>query len=156
MTRVFATNNIGMMATFHPFVAAMQRRGYGTLVGIASVGGIRGLPGHGAYSASKAAVISYCESLRGELRPSGIKVVTLLPGYVATPLTSKNRYSMPFLLQPHEFAAKAFAAIQSQTSYRVIPWQMGIVAKVMRVLPNAWFDRLFARRPRKHREAEHD
>lgn len=156
MARVFATNNVGMMATFHPFVGAMQKRGYGTLVGIASVGGIRGLPGHGAYSASKAAVISYCESLRGELRPSGIKVVTLLPGYVATPLTSKNRYSMPFLLQPHEFAAKAFAAIQSQTSYRVIPWQMGIVAKVMRVLPNAWFDRLFARRPRKHREAEHD
>lgn len=154
MAKVLATNNIGMMATFHPFVQAMQARGSGILVGIASVGAIRGLPGHGAYSASKAAVVNYCESLRGELRPSGVKVVTLLPGYVATPLTSKNRYSMPFLMQPHEFADKAFAAIRSQTSYRVIPWQMGLVAKLMRLLPNAVFDRVFAGRPRKHRDAE--
>ena len=154
MARVFATNNIGMMATFHPFVAAMQHRGQGTLVGIASVGGIRGMPGHGAYSASKAAVINYCESLRGELRASGVRVVTLLPGYVATPLTSRNRYSMPFLMQANEFADQAFAAIQAQTSYRVIPWQMGLIAKLMRALPNALFDRVFAGRPRKHREAE--
>lgn len=154
MARVFATNNVGMMATFHPFVAAMQKRGSGCLVGIASVGGIRGLPGHGAYSASKAGVINYCEALRGELAASGVKVVTLLPGYVATPLTSKNRYSMPFLMQPHEFAAKAFNAIQAEVSYRVIPWQMGIVAKLMRLLPNALFDRLFAGRPRKNRESE--
>ena len=66
MARTFATNNIGMAATFQPFVDAMVQRGSGTLVGIGSVAGIRGLPGHGAYCASKAAVISYCESLRGE------------------------------------------------------------------------------------------
>ena len=154
MARVFATNNIGMAATFHPFVAAMARRGSGTLVGIGSVAGIRGLPGHGAYCASKAAVISYCESLRGELRVSGVRVVTICPGYVDTPLTRENRYAMPFLLPPEVFAEKAFRAIQAGTSYCVIPWQMGVVAKLLRLLPNALFDRLLAGRPRKHRQGQ--
>jgi NAD(P)-dependent dehydrogenase (short-subunit alcohol dehydrogenase family) len=108
MARTFATNNIGMAATFHPFVDAMVQRGSGTLVGIGSVAGIRGLPGHGAYCASKAAVISYCESLRGEMRPHGLRVVTLSPGYIDTPLTRKNRYSMPFLMQADDFADRAF------------------------------------------------
>ncbi len=98
MARVFATNNLGLAATFHPFISAMAQRGSGRLVGIGSVAGIRGLPGHGAYCASKAAVISYCESLRGELRASGVRVVTLCPGYVDTPLTRENRYRMPFLM----------------------------------------------------------
>ncbi|UCU94293.1 SDR family oxidoreductase [Hydrogenophaga taeniospiralis] len=154
MARTFATNNTGMAATFQPFVAAMARRGSGTLVGIASVAAIRGLPGHGAYCASKAAVVAYCESLRGELRSSGVGVVTLLPGYVDTPLTRKNRYAMPFLLSPEVFAAKAFDAIDAQSTYRVIPWQMGVVAKLLRLLPNGLFDRLLAGRPRKHRQAE--
>ena len=152
MSRVFATNNIGMAATFHPFVQGMRDRGSGKLVGIGSVAGIRGLPGHGAYCASKAAVIAYCESLRGELRGAGVKVVTMCPGYIDTPLTSKNRYSMPFLMQPEAFAAQAFAAIEAGVSYRVIPWQMGLVAKVLRLLPNSLFDRFFAGRPRKHRQ----
>lgn len=154
MARTFATNNIGMAATFHPFVDAMVQRRSGVLVGIGSVAGIRGLPGHGAYCASKAAAIAYCESLRGELRASGVKVVTLCPGYIDTPLTQHNRYSMPFLMQPADFADKAFAAIAAGASYRVIPWQMGVVAKAMRVLPNPVFDRLFAGRPRKLRQNE--
>lgn len=154
MARVFATNNIGMMATFHPFVAAMTARAGGTLVGIGSVAGIRGLPGHGAYSASKAAAITYLESLRGEMRPLGVRVVTVCPGYIDTPLTQKNRYSMPFLMQPEDFADKAFQAIVAGASYRVIPWQMGVVAKLMRLLPNALYDKLLAGRPRKHRDGE--
>jgi short-subunit dehydrogenase len=129
----------------------MAQRGSGALVGIASVAGIRGLPGHGAYCASKAAVISYCESLRGELRASGVKVVTICPGYVATPLTSRNRYSMPFLMQPQDFAERAFRAIEAGDSYRVIPWQMAVAAKLLRLLPNAVFDRVLAGRPRKQR-----
>lgn len=154
MADTFATNNLGLAATFHPFLAAMTQRGHGTLVGMASVAGIRGLPGHGAYCASKAAAISYCESLRGELHGTGVKVVTLLPGYVDTPLTRSNRYPMPFLMQPGEFARLAVAAIAAQTSYRVIPWQMGWVVKVLRWLPNAWFDMLFVGRPRKRRRSE--
>lgn len=151
MARIFATNVLGVAATFGPFIAPMVARGSGTLVGIGSVAGIRGLPGHGGYCASKAAVISYCESLRGELRLSGVKVVTLCPGYIATPLTQNNSYHMPFLMQPDGFAEKACRAIEAGDSYRVIPWQMGVVAKFLRLLPNTWFDRLFAGRPRKPR-----
>lgn len=152
IARTFATNNVGLAATFHPFIGPMSERGSGVLVGIASVAGIRGLPGHGAYCASKAGVISYCESLRGELRTSGVKVVTICPGYVATPLTQRNRYSMPFLMRPQDFAEHAFRAIEAGASYRVIPWQMGVVTKLLRLLPNALFDRVFAGRPRKHRQ----
>ncbi|HMO44955.1 MAG TPA: SDR family oxidoreductase [Rubrivivax sp.] len=152
MRATFETNNLGMAATFHPFVEPMRQRGSGRLVGIASVAGIRGLPGHGAYSASKAAAISYCESLRGECAPSGVKVVTILPGYIDTPLTRGNRYAMPFLMSAEAFAERAFAAIVAGESYRVIPWQMGVVAKLLRLLPNALFDRALAKRPRKQRQ----
>ncbi|OIQ68404.1 3-oxoacyl-[acyl-carrier-protein] reductase FabG [mine drainage metagenome] len=154
INRIFATNVTGVAATFSPFIGAMVARGSGTLVGIASVAGIRGLPGHAGYCASKAAVISYCESLRGELRSSGVKVVTVCPGYIATPLTRNNAYKMPFLMPADSFAQKAFRVIESQKSYCVIPWQMGVVAKLLRLLPNAWFDRLLAGRPRKPRSAE--
>ena len=151
MRDIFATNNTGLAATFQPFLRLMRQRGSGTLVGIASVAAIRGLPGHGAYSASKAAVVAYCESLRVECRATGVRVVTLLPGYIATPLTAKNPYSMPFLLQPADFAERAFRAIDAGVSYRVIPWQMGLVAKLLRLLPNALFDRVMAGRGRKPR-----
>jgi short-subunit dehydrogenase len=154
MARTFATNNIGMAATFQPFVDAMAQRRSGTLVGIGSVAGIRGLPGHGAYCASKAAVISYCESLRGEMRPYGVRVVTISPGYIDTPLTQQNRYGMPFLMQASDFADRAFNAITAGVSYRVIPWQMGVVAKLLRIVPNALFDKLLAGRPRKRRQTE--
>ena len=151
LARTLAVNNVGLAATFHPFIAPMATRGSGRLVGIASVAGIRGLPGHGAYCASKAGVISYCESLRGELRGSGVRVVTLAPGYVDTPLTRKNRYAMPFLLSPEAFAARAWPLIERGVSYRVVPWPMGVVAKLLRLLPDALYDRLLAGRPRKHR-----
>ncbi|UXH78346.1 SDR family oxidoreductase [Roseateles amylovorans] len=154
MQRIYATNNVGLAATFQPFVQPMRERRRGTLVGIASVAGIRGLPGHGAYCSSKAAVISYCESLRGECRADGVQVVTIAPGYIDTPLTRENRYSMPFLMKPDDFARRAFKAISAGARLRFIPWQMGVVAGVMRVLPGAWFDRLLAGRPRKHRQGE--
>ncbi len=151
MARTFAVNNTGLAATFHPFLEPMRQRGAGRLVGIASVAGIRGLPGHGAYCASKAGVISYCESLRGELRGSGVRVVTLSPGYIDTPLTRQNRYAMPFLMSAPAFAERALRAIEAGVSYRVIPWQMGVVAKLLRLLPNPLFDRLLAGRARKPR-----
>ncbi|RSZ38240.1 MULTISPECIES: SDR family oxidoreductase [unclassified Variovorax] len=154
MARTFATNNVGLMATFHPFVQAMVQRGSGRLVGIGSVASIRGLPGHGAYCASKAGVVAYCESLRGELYGSGVKVVTLCPGYIDTPLTQGNRYGMPFLMKAEDFAAQALRAIEAGTSYRVIPWQMGVVAKIMRMLPNAVLDRAVQGRERKKRSGE--
>ncbi len=156
MQQVLTTNTLGVAATFQPFISLMRQRGSGTLVGIGSVAGIRGLPGHGAYCASKAAVISYCESLRGELRDSGVKVVTICPGYIATPLTRNNTYSMPFLMSAERFAGLAVKAIDAGVSYRVIPWQMGLVAKLLRLLPNPWFDRLLSGRPRKPRADTHE
>jgi short-subunit dehydrogenase len=154
MRDTFAINNTGVAATFHPFLSAMLARRSGTLVGIASVAAIRGLPGHGAYCASKAGVVAYCESLRGECRATGVHVVTIVPGWIATPLTAGNRYKMPFLMQPAKFAERAFQAIARRASYRVIPWQMGVIAKALRLLPNPLFDRLFAGRGRKRRRNE--
>ncbi len=148
---VLKTNVLAMAYTFHPFIASMRTRGRGTLVGIASVAGIRGLPGSEAYCASKAAAISYCESLRVELKRTGIKVVTIAPGFVRTPLTSKNPYRMPFLMEPEDFARRAVDAMLAGVSYKVIPWQMGLAAKLLRLLPNAVFDRAFGNRPYKPR-----
>jgi len=148
------TNVFGIAATFQPFIEPMRQRRRGTLVGVASVAGIRGLPGHAAYCASKAAAIAYCESLRGECRGSGVRVVTLVPGYIDTPLTRGNPYPMPFLMSADAFAHAAFSAVQAGASYRVIPWQMALVAKVLRLLPNGMFDRAFAGRPRKPRRSD--
>ena len=156
--RILATNVTATVATFAPFIAQMKRQAAAggrdcRLVGIASVAGIRGRPGSEAYSASNAAVISYCESLRVELRRSGIQVVTIAPGYVDTPMTQVNTYPMPFLMPPEQFARKAVATIERGASYRVIPWQMGVVAKLLRLLPNALYDAAFANAPHKKRES---
>ena len=150
--RVMDTNVFGMAATFAPFIPAMKAAGgERRLAGIASVAGIRGLPGAEAYSASKAAAIAYLESLRLEMRPHGIRVVTIAPGYIETPMTAINPYKMPFLLPVDRAAERFAAAIARGASYTVIPWQMGIVAKLLRVLPNWLYDRLFTDAPRKPR-----
>ncbi|QIM71817.1 SDR family oxidoreductase [Bordetella trematum] len=148
---IFDTNVMATVATFAPFIGPMKAAGGGRLVGIASVAGVRGLPGAGAYSASKSAVVTYCESLRLELAAGGVRVVTIAPGYIDTPMTRHNPYRMPFLMAPEAFARRAAAAIERGASYRVIPWQMGIVAKLMRLLPNAVYDRLARDAPRKPR-----
>jgi len=149
---VIATNVTATAATFAPFIAAMRGQRAGKLVGMGSVAGIRGLPGAEAYSASKAAVISYCESLRLEMKPYGIQVVTICPGYIDTPMTQKNPYPMPFLMAPEKFAARAAAVIAAGGSYAVIPWQMAIVAKALRLLPNALYDLAFGKAPHKPRK----
>ncbi|MFT4172779.1 MAG: SDR family oxidoreductase [Rhodocyclaceae bacterium] len=148
---VLKTNVFGMFATFQPFVVPMRARGSGRLVGISSVAGVRGLPGAGAYSASKAAASRYLESLRVEMVGSGVKVVDIRPGYIATPMTAINPYPMPFLLQPDEAARRFARAIAAGASQATIPWQMGIVARVLAMLPNWLHTALFARAKRKPR-----
>ncbi|MEO7761643.1 MAG: SDR family oxidoreductase [Casimicrobiaceae bacterium] len=148
---VFETNVMGIVHTFQPFLAAMRARRSGTLVGIASVAGFRGLPGSGAYSASKAAAISYLESLRVEEQRNGVRVVTLCPGYIATPLTAKNPYAMPFLMQPDDAATRMRRVIAAGSKFAVVPWQMAIVGRVLRCLPRGLYDRAFANVKRKPR-----
>jgi short-subunit dehydrogenase len=140
-----------MVQTFQPFVAGMRAARRGRLVGIASVAGIRGLPGAGAYSASKAAAIAYLESLRVELRGSGVKVVTLAPGYIATAMTAKNPYPMPFLMPVDKAVASMARHIERGSRFAVMPWPMGVVAAVMKWLPRPLYDFLFARAGRKPR-----
>lgn len=149
---ILDTNVVGLVHTFAPFVAAMRARNSGSLVGIASVAGFRGLPGAGAYSASKAAAITYLESLRVELHASGVQVTTICPGYIATPMTARNPYPMPFMLAPDEFARRFARAVDSRTSFAVIPWQMAIVGRVLKLVPNWLYDRVFARAPHKPRK----
>lgn len=149
--QVVATNLCATHDTFAAFLPAMRAAGAGALVGIASVAGFRGLPGAGAYSASKAGAISYLESLRVEQHGSPIAVVTIAPGYVRTPMTENNPYRMPFLIDADTFARHAVDAIERRRRFVVIPWQMGIVGGVLRMLPRPLYDSLFARAPRKPR-----
>jgi hypothetical protein len=146
---IFDINVVGMVNTFAPFVAQMRAAGAGTLVGIASVAGFRGLPGSGAYSASKAAAITYLEGLRVELRGSGVAVVTICPGYIATPMTEKNPYPMPFLMPADQAAQRMARAIDRRKRFTVVPWQMGVVGALLKILPRPVYDALFARAPRK-------
>ena len=149
--RVMQTNVVGLAATFHPFVAPMREARRGRLAGIASVAGMRGIPGAGAYSASKAAAITYLEALRIELRSSGVKVVTVCPGYVATPMTANNPYRMPFILPAAVAARRIARVIDAGRGYAVVPWPMALVARAMKLLPNVLYDRLFEHAGRKPR-----
>jgi len=157
---ILQTNLMATVATFAPFIDAMKiqaaagDRGL-RLVGIGSVAGIRGLPGAEAYSASKAAVMSYCESLRVELNPHRIRVVTIAPGYIDTPMTKVNRYPMPFLMPAPRFARLAADVIRSGRSYAVIPWQMRGVSWLLRLLPNWLYDRVMAKAPHKTSLKDH-
>ena len=145
------TNVMGLVHTFHPFVAPLRAARHGKLVGIASVAGFRGLPGTAAYSASKAAAISYLEALRVELHGTGVRVTTICPGFIDTPMTAKNPYPMPFIIPADDAARRFVRAIDAGTSYAVIPWQMAILGPLLRLLPNAIFDALLAGRARKPR-----
>ena len=152
--QVFEINVLGMVATFQPFVNRMRDAKSGALVGIASVAGFRGLPGAGAYSGSKAAVIAYLESLRVELYRTGVDVITICPGFIETPLTSGNPYRMPFLMRADVAAAKIADAIARRRRFYVLPWQMAWLARMLRVLPRPLFDRILANRPHKPRRGD--
>ena len=149
--QVLATNVLGIAHTFAPFLPAMRTARRGTLVGIASIAGFRGLPGSGAYSASKAAAITYLESLRVELAGSGVAVVTICPGYIATAMTARNPYRMPFLMDARHAARLMAHAIARRKRWYVLPWQMAIAGWLFRRLPRPLYDRVLANAPRKPR-----
>ncbi len=152
LERVLQTNVIGIAATLQPFVDAMRKRGSGTLVGIASVAGFRGIAGSGAYSSSKAAAINWLESLRVELHGTGIAVCTICPGFIDTPMTRVNPYRMPFMLSADEAVRRMARAIEKRRACTVVPWQMAIVGYFLRRLPATLYDILFARAKHKPRK----
>ena len=149
------TNVIGLAATFQPFIEPMKARGQGCLVGVASVAAIRGMPGHAGYCGAKAAVVQMCETLRGELHGHGIRVVTLAPGYIDTPMTRDNTYPMPFLMPVEAFADQAFQAIEQGVRWRVIPWQMGVVTVLLRWMPRWLFDAIAVSQQHRKKQRRH-
>lgn len=152
LRRLLDVNVAGLAATLAAFAPAMRAAGAGTLCGIASVAGLRGIPGAGAYSSSKAAAIAWLEALRTELHGSGVSVVTICPGYIDTQMTRVNRYRMPFLISAEDAAVRFSRAIAAKRRLAVIPWQMALVSLALRALPAWLYDRLAARAPRKPRD----
>lgn len=146
---ILAINVLGLVATFQPFIDPMKSAGKGQLVGIASIAGVRGLPGAGAYSASKAAAIAYLESLRVDCAAYGIAVTTIAPGYIKTPMTDVNRFPMPFIMDVDVAAAQFVRAIAAKRRFVVIPWQMGLLAKFMRLIPPWLWDYALRHAPKK-------
>jgi short-subunit dehydrogenase len=151
---ILAVNVAGLAATFAAFAPAMREAGRGTLAGIASVAGFRGLAGNGAYCASKSAAITWMESLRAELYGSGVSVVCVCPGYIDTPMTRVNRFRMPFLISADEAARRIARAIDNKRRLAVIPWQMALVAVALRAMPGWLYDRIASRAPRKPRDVQ--
>lgn len=154
LRRVLDVNVAGLAATLAAFAPSMRRAGRGTLAGIASVAGFRGLAGNGAYCASKSAAMTWIESLRTELYGSGVSVVCVCPGYIDTPMTRVNRYRMPFLLPADEAARRIARAIARKRRLAVVPWQMAAASVLLRIMPGWLYDRLAAAAPRKPRDVQ--
>jgi short-subunit dehydrogenase len=152
LRKIVEVNVVGLAATLAAFAPAMREAGRGTLAGIASVAGFRGLAGNGAYCASKSAAITWMESLRAELYGSGVSVVCVCPGYIDTPMTQVNRFRMPFLLSADEAALRIARAIAAKRRLAVIPWQMALVSVGLRAMPGWLYDRIASRAPRKPKD----
>lgn len=155
MRRMLEINLIGVAATFSPFLAVMKASARpAALVGVASVAGWRGLPGNGAYCASKAGLIAYLQSLRAELRPSALTVHTVSPGYLRTALTAGNRFAMPGLLEPEVAARMLLDGVAAGREHLVLPRRTGWLARALALLPARWHDHILLSQPRKPRPGE--
>jgi short-subunit dehydrogenase len=133
--RHFDTNVIGMVHGVEAVLADMRRRRSGAIAGMASVAGYRGLPRSEAYGATKAAEINMLESLRIDLRPLGIAVHTICPGFVRTDLTAKNTFPMPFMLEPDEAARRIVRGLEKGKAEIAFPLPMLVLMKTARVVP---------------------
>lgn len=154
MRRMLEINLLGAATTFQPFVAAMRAQQRGALAGVASIAGWRGMPGNGAYCASKGGLIRYLESLRAELRGSGVHVSTVSPGYLRTALTAGNRFAMPGLMEPQDAARAMMQGIARRRPHIVLPARIGWLSRLLGLLPEALHDRLLLGQPRKPRVGE--
>ncbi|MDM0045272.1 SDR family oxidoreductase [Variovorax dokdonensis] len=154
LRRMLEINLIGVATTFQPFLAPMRERGSGTLAGVASIAGWRGMPGNGAYCASKGGLIRYLQSLRAEMRGTGLTVCTISPGYLRTALTAGNRFAMPGLMEPQDAAEAILRGLERGREKMVLPRQVGWLSRALALLPDRWHDSLLRRQPRKPRPGE--
>lgn len=156
LRRMLEINLLGVACTFSPFLVAVRAQATArtAFVGVASIAGWRGMPGNGAYCASKAGLIAYLQSLRAELRPTRLTVHTVSPGYLRTALTAGNRFAMPGLLEPDEAARRLLAGVAAGREHIVLPRRIGWLSRALALLPAAWHDRLLLRQPRKPRVGE--
>lgn len=129
------TNVMGMVHGVEAVLPDMRRRRAGTIAGMASVAGYRGLPQSEAYGASKAAQINLLESLRIDLRSSGVGVVTICPGFVRTRLTGRNSFPMPFMLEPDDAARQICDGLERGKAEIVFPLPMMLAMKAVRLVP---------------------
>lgn len=156
MRRMLEINLLGPATTFQPFLkAARQTPGARcALVGVASIAGWRGMPGNGAYCASKGGLIRYLESLRAECRGSGIRVHTVSPGYLRTPLTAGNRFAMPGLMDADVAARLLLQGVARGREHIVLPRRIGWLSRLLACLPARAHDRVLLNQPRKPRPGE--
>ena len=154
LRRMLEINLLGVAATFQPFLAPMRAAGRGALVGVASIAGWRGLPGNAAYCASKGGLMRYLESLRAELRGTGLQVSTVSPGYLRTALTAGNTFAMPGLLEPEEAARTLLQRVARGAEHVVLPRRIGWLSRALALLPARVHDALLNGQPRKPRPGE--
>ena len=155
MRRMLEINLLGVATTFQPFLASMLAgEKPAALVGVASVAGWRGMPGNGAYCASKAGLIAYLQSLRAELRPTSVTVHTVSPGYLRTALTAGNRFAMPGLMEPDAAARALLAGVAAGREHIVLPRRVGWLSRALSCLPAKWHDAILLRQPRKPRAGQ--
>jgi short-subunit dehydrogenase len=139
-------NYFGMLYLFGAVVPAMIERRAGRFAGIASIAGLRGLPSASGYSASKAAMQAFLESARVELAPLGVRVTTVNPGFIATAMTEKNKFRMPFLMQPDAAARIIVDGIERGARIVEFPRPMSMAMRFARLLPSAVYDRVMRNR----------
>jgi short-subunit dehydrogenase len=142
IARLMRVNVIGVTNTIVPFVPLMVQQGSGTLVAVSSVAGHRGLPGRTAYSASKAAVITFMDALRLDLHGTNVHAMTLCPGFVHTPLTASLPGKLPFVITRDEAVKLMTGAIDRRAKTFTFPWQMRIMSALMKRAPEAILRRM--------------
>jgi short-subunit dehydrogenase len=139
---VITINVIGVVNSVAAVLQDMIKRGDGHLVAISSLASYRGMPKSGAYSASKAAVSTFFESLRVDLRQSGIAVTVIHPGFIRTPLTANRKKKLPFLLEVDDAACRIIKAVERRARTYAFPWQLAALVRVIRHMPGRLYDRL--------------
>jgi short-subunit dehydrogenase len=147
--RMFSVNVEGMLNTVEPALAPMLARRRGQIALMSSLAGFRGMPSAPAYCASKAAVRIYGEALRARLRGSGVSVSVVCPGFVRTPLTARNPFPMPQLMEPERAAARIRAGLERKRPQIAFPWPSFLAVRLLAALPAGLADRWLARLPAK-------